>query len=111
MLLISEVKIGSYGHKSDHKIEVFSDLHIEESIYLSNDCDENNVEDVLIHEFIHEILYHLLDGPDFLNLLPELVKKGININEYLKKSISSNYDSRGNYFSTLFENWNSPAWN
>ena len=100
-----------------------------EDIYLhKNDCNENNAELVLLHESIHTILYHFLDHEKFQRELPKLINDKVDLSDYMTRElISSKYDnpsklhddyiispffvqSSKNWFSTLFENWNSPDW-
>jgi hypothetical protein len=108
--------------KSNHSHRCFLVLNnytMTEDIYLhKNDCNEDNVERVLLHEFIHTILYHFLDEENFQSLLPKLINNN-DLDDYMKKElISSKYDNptnliaplSKNWFSTLFEDWNSPDW-
>jgi hypothetical protein len=60
------------------KVDVSQDYTImTEDIYLykNNFCNEDTIEDALIHESIHTILYHFLDEEKFQNMLPKLINK------------------------------------
>ena len=117
-----EIKIRSSpfsgSNKSNHYLAILGDGTILEEIYLNNDCNENTVEHVLLHEFIHVILFNFLDKERLDSLLPKLINDGINLSEYMKRElISSKYDCQSkliapseNYFSSLLEDWNSEEW-
>lgn len=122
---INEIKVGpcpysNYhkSYKSHHCLAVLENHTIKEDIYLYNDCNEDTSELVLLHESIHAILYHFLDEEKFRSLLPKLIKDKIDLNDYLKKELtSSKYDNSSelvvpseNWFSSLLEDWNSQNW-
>ncbi len=93
-------------------------LTITEDIYLNNSCNPDNAERVLLHEFIHVVLFHFLDEAKLQSLFLKMMNIKIDLTDYLKKElISSNYDNPSklivpseNWFSSLFEDWDSQDW-
>lgn len=107
------------SNQSHRCFRVLKNYTMTEDIYLrKNDCNEDNAELVLLHESIHTILYHFLDEEKFQSLLPKLINDKIDLSGYMKEElISTKYDNPSkllvpseNWFSTLFEYWDSPDW-